>query len=49
VVPHTYLEPFALRALGVVRQDHDLITRATGSFHALGLEWYAGQVPTRIT
>jgi hypothetical protein len=49
VVPHTYLEPFALRALGVVRQDHDLITRATASFHALGLEWYAGQVPTRIT
>jgi hypothetical protein len=48
VVPRTYLEPFPLRALGVVRHDEDLISRATASFHALGLDWYAGQAPSRI-
>jgi hypothetical protein len=41
--PNTYLEPFALRALGVVREDAGLIERAVGRFEALGLDWHAGR------
>jgi hypothetical protein len=39
--PNTYLEPFALRALGVVREDASLIERAAGRFEAHGLDWHA--------
>jgi hypothetical protein len=39
----TYLEPFALRALGVVREDETLIELALARFEALGLEWYAAE------
>jgi hypothetical protein len=39
----TYFEPFALRALGVVREDEQLLEQAAGRFEALGLEWHAGQ------
>jgi hypothetical protein len=38
-----YLEPFALRALGAVRDDDDLVRRAQRGFYALGLDWHAGQ------
>jgi class 3 adenylate cyclase len=41
--PNTYLEPFALRALGVVREDPGLIERAAGRFEALGLDWHAAR------
>jgi len=41
--PNTYLEPFALRALGVVREDASLIERAVGRFEALGLDWHASR------
>jgi hypothetical protein len=41
--PTTYLEPFASRALGVVREDAGLIERAAGRFEALGLDWHAGR------
>jgi hypothetical protein len=41
--PGTYLEPFALRALGVVREDEALIKRAVDRFEATGLEWHAEQ------
>jgi class 3 adenylate cyclase len=41
--PNTYLEPFALRALGVVREDASLIERAAGRFEAHGLDWHAGR------
>jgi hypothetical protein len=34
----TYLEPFALRALGLVREDASLIERAAARFKAFGLE-----------
>jgi len=37
----TYLEPFALRALGIVREDANLIERAAGRFDAFGLDWHA--------
>ena len=39
----TYIEPFALRALGVVRRDDGLIARADERFRALGLDWHAAQ------
>jgi class 3 adenylate cyclase len=40
---HTYLEPFALRALGQARRDEHLIEQALERFRALGLDWYADQ------
>ncbi len=39
----TYIEPFALRALGVVRRDDELLARADERFRALGLGWHAAQ------
>jgi class 3 adenylate cyclase len=44
-VPGTYLEPFALRTLGMARGDPALVAQAQQRFHALGLEWYAAQTP----
>ena len=41
--PDTYLEPFALRALGLVREDASLIERAERRFEAFGLDWHAAQ------
>jgi class 3 adenylate cyclase len=39
--PGTYLEPFALRALGIVSGDNELMARAAGLFGGLGFEWQA--------
>lgn len=39
----TYLEPFALRALGVVRGDESLIEAAAGCFDAMGLTWHSAR------
>jgi class 3 adenylate cyclase/DNA-binding winged helix-turn-helix (wHTH) protein len=39
----TYLEPFALRALGAVREDEGLLRRGLACFEALGLEWHAAE------
>jgi hypothetical protein len=39
----TYVEPFALRALGVVRGDAALLARAIERFDALGLAWDAAK------
>src|SRR6266516_3613877 len=39
--PGTYLEPFALRALGLVREDEELVEQAVGRFEKLGLAWHA--------
>ncbi len=43
VKPETYLEPFALRALGIVREDGSLVERAADRFAALGLDWHAAR------
>ncbi len=43
VVESAYLEPFALRALGLVREDDALVERARAQFEALGLHWHAGE------
>jgi hypothetical protein len=45
---HGYLEPFLLRALGLVRDDEDLIAQSGERFRALGLGWHAGQTETLI-
>ncbi len=41
--PGTLFEPFALRALGVVREDEELVARAAERFDAMGLDWHAAQ------
>lgn len=41
--PGTYVEPFAQRALGVVREDDDLIAAAARRFDELGLDWHAAE------
>jgi hypothetical protein len=41
--PYTYLEPFRLRALGLVREDETLLAEALQQFEALGLDWHAEQ------
>src|SRR5262249_11953194 len=38
-----YLEPFALRARGIVRRDPALVSQAAARFDALGLAWHAEQ------
>jgi class 3 adenylate cyclase len=40
---NTYLEPFALRALGIVHEDDTLIQRAVERFQEIGLAWHAQQ------
>jgi hypothetical protein len=44
VSPGTFVEPFALRALGIVRRDRALLDRATARFNELGLEWHAREM-----
>ena len=39
----SYVEPFALRALGIVRKDERLIQQADERFAVLGLEWHRSQ------
>ena len=39
----TYFEPFALRALGLVREEAELIEQALARFEALHLGWHADQ------
>jgi hypothetical protein len=41
--PKTYLEPFALRALGLVREDESLLDQAVARFEAMHLDWYAAE------
>lgn len=47
--PNTYLEPFALRALGMVSEDAALMARAQQAFQALGLHWHAAQTGRLLT
>jgi class 3 adenylate cyclase len=44
-IPGTYLEPFALRTLGIAGGDSALVVQAQKRFEAMGLEWYAAQTP----
>jgi class 3 adenylate cyclase len=49
LLPGTYLEPFALRALGGVREDELLIEQAADHFDAMGLDWHAEQSRKLLT
>jgi class 3 adenylate cyclase len=42
------LEPFALRALGIVREDERLLEQAHERLEALGLSWHAAQTPALL-
>jgi class 3 adenylate cyclase len=46
--PGTYLEPFALRGLGVVRENWTLVEQAAARFDALGLQWHAAMTRTLL-
>jgi hypothetical protein len=37
----TYLEPFALRALGLAQENVEQLAQAATAFDALGLSWHA--------
>jgi class 3 adenylate cyclase/tetratricopeptide (TPR) repeat protein len=39
--PKTVLEPFALRALGIAKQDRRLLLQAVELFESFGLDWHA--------
>jgi DNA-binding SARP family transcriptional activator len=39
----TYLEPFALRTLGLARSDRTLTEQAVERFDAMGLDWHAAE------
>jgi hypothetical protein len=41
--PGIYLEPFALRALGLVREDEAFVGKAAERFEAFGLDWHAAR------
>ena len=43
VRPGTYVEPFAMRALGVAREDDELFREAIDRFEAMGLDWHAAR------
>jgi class 3 adenylate cyclase len=46
--PGTYLEPFALRTLGIVRKDRSLTDRAVERFAAMGLDWHAAKTLEQV-
>jgi tetratricopeptide (TPR) repeat protein len=46
-IPGSYLEPFALRALGQARGDDALIEQAIARFRQMGLEWHAATTSRR--
>ena len=41
--PKTYVEPFALRALGFARADRPLLAQAAARFAEMELDWFAGE------
>ena len=43
LMPETYVEPFALRALGIARQDPQLLSKAHVHFAAMDLQWHAAE------
>ena len=46
--PGSYLEPFALRALGIVQEDETLLVQANERLRALGLDWHGDQTDSVI-
>ncbi|HST16343.1 MAG TPA: adenylate/guanylate cyclase domain-containing protein [Gaiellaceae bacterium] len=46
--PNTYVEPFALRALGYARADRSLLTQAVSRFEEMELDWFADETRTLL-
>jgi class 3 adenylate cyclase/tetratricopeptide (TPR) repeat protein len=44
----SYLQPFALRALGIVREDEKLVEQAQERFAALRMDWHAAQTEVLV-
>jgi hypothetical protein len=44
---NSYATPFAMRALGLVREDETLVTQAAEEFAAMGLAWHAQRTRER--
>ena len=44
----TYIEPFAQRALGIVRREDELVASSLERFAALGLDWHAADTETLL-
>jgi hypothetical protein len=44
----TYIEPFALRALGIVREDETLVGKARDRLRETGFDWHAEQTDALI-
>ncbi|MGH3016759.1 MAG: hypothetical protein ACRDLU_00105 [Gaiellaceae bacterium] len=49
IQPETYVEPFALRALGFAREDDELLRQAIDRFEAMSLVWHAAQTQRLLT
>jgi class 3 adenylate cyclase len=49
LIPGTFVEPFALRALGFVRDDRELLERSLARFGELALDWYAAETEALLT
>ena len=47
--PGTYVEPFALRALGFARKDDGLVEHAITRFESMGLDWFAAETRKLLT
>jgi hypothetical protein len=45
LVPGSFVEPFALRALAVARGDDRLLEESSTRFRAMGLDWWAEEAP----
>ena len=43
LIPGTYVEPFALRALGIAREDAQQLEEAATRFAAMDLDWHASE------
>jgi hypothetical protein len=46
--PGSYLEPFALRARGIVQEDETLLVQANERFRGFHLDWHADQTEALI-
>ena len=48
IEPGTYVEPFALRTLGITRGEPALVAQAVERFEAIGLDWHARRTREQV-
>jgi hypothetical protein len=48
LVGESYTRPFALRALGIVRSDRELVRQALARFEEMGLAWHAEETRAEL-